>query len=63
MQTNRKGNTSKPGSQNGDTVGPSDSTCVKGTLKSDKAMKEKFSELLVLAFPDELLQGSLQQRC
>lgn len=39
--------------------GPSDNTTVKGTLKSDKVAKEKFGELLVLAFPDEMLQGSL----
>lgn len=42
-----------------ETVGPSDNTGVKGTVRNDKAMKEKFSELLVLAFPDERLQGSL----
>lgn len=48
---------------NEETVGPSDNTGVKGTVRNDKAMKEKFSELLVLAFPDERLQGSLSQRC
>lgn len=48
-----------PNQEARETVGPSDSTCVKKTLRSDKAMKEKFSELLVLAFPDEMFQGSL----
>lgn len=31
--------------------------CVKGTLRNDKAVKEKFSELHVLPFPDEMLQS------
>ncbi|XP_005423660.3 major intrinsically disordered NOTCH2-binding receptor 1-like [Geospiza fortis] len=38
-------------------MGPSDNTSVKGTLRSDKVAKEKFSELLVLAFPDEMLRA------
>lgn len=40
-----------------ESVGPSDNTSVKGTLGDDRAMKGKFSELLALAFPAEMLQG------
>lgn len=39
-------------------MGPSDSTSVKGVIVE----QQKFSELPLLTFPDEILQDILQQR-